>query len=82
MGLVKLTVLNYYLALKLINNGDRTMTIEEFNKTGFTGKMKMKYQGEVYDVISVDFEESLFAYSLDGDYDHLSWARCENVELI
>ena len=56
--------------------------IAEFNKTGFTGGMKMKYKNNTYDVISVDFEEELFAYSLDGDFDNLSWARCENVELI
>lgn len=58
------------------------MTIEEFNKTGFTGNMKMRYQGEVYDIVSVDFQEALFAYSLDDDCDNLSWARCENVSLV
>ena len=58
------------------------MTIEEFNKTGFTGKMKMRYKNEVYDIVSVDFQEALFAYSLDDGYDNLSWARCENVDLV
>jgi len=58
------------------------MTREEFNNTGFTGKMKMKYQGRIYDVISVDFGEALFGYSLDGSCVDLSWCRCENVELV
>lgn len=58
------------------------MNIEEFKKTGFAPGMKIKYQGRIYDVISADFEESLFGFSLDGSCVDLSWARCENVELI
>ena len=58
------------------------MTIEEFNKTGFTGKMKIKYKDEVHDLISVDFEEALFAYSLDDGYESLCWVRCENVSIV
>ena len=52
------------------------MTREEFNNTGFTGKMKMKYKYRIYDVISVDFDEALFGYSLDGSCVDLSWCRC------
>lgn len=62
------------------------MTIEEFNTTGFTGKMRCTYKGEEYLLASVDFEEKLIGILLpDNEFkdDHeLSWVRCENIELI
>lgn len=61
------------------------MTIEEFNKTGFTGQMRCTYKGEEYLLASVDFEEQLIGILLpdnqeQDDYE-LTWVRCENVEL-
>ena len=37
------------------------MTIEEFDKTGFTGMMRCLYKGKEYPIYSVDFEERLIA---------------------
>lgn len=56
------------------------MTIEEFDKTGFTGQMKIEYKGEIHELASVDFEEKLVAYSLNDE--DLNWVRCENTKLI
>ena len=58
------------------------MTIDEFNKTRWGHGMKMKYNGEVYDIISCDFKEALIGFSYGNDPENLSWARCENVELV
>jgi len=62
------------------------MTIEQFNKTGFTGKMKCRFQGEIYGVASVDFEEKLIGIyeEIQGcdNPDEISWKRCENIEII
>jgi hypothetical protein len=58
------------------------MTIEKFNSTGFGGGMWMKYQGIVYELCSVDFEEKLLAYKLNENSEQYSWARCENCEIV
>jgi len=63
------------------------MTIEEFDKTGFTGQMKCEYKGKEYDIISVDFEERIIAInetqSFDDDgRDELDWKRCENITIL
>jgi len=63
------------------------MTIEQFDKTGFTGGMKCRYKLQEYDIIMVDFEEKLIAinetktYNDDSD-DDLFWKRCENITLL
>lgn len=63
------------------------MTIEEFDATKYSGKIKVKYKGKVFDVYAVDFEQKLIAinefnYS-DTEVDfELQWKRCENVELM
>lgn len=57
------------------------MTIEEFDKTRFTGLMKVRYDGSIKAICSVDFKEKLIAFNVDNDED-LHWARCENCELI
>lgn len=51
------------------------MTIEEFNKTGFTGQMRCTYKGEEYLLASVDFEEQLIGIllpdsSVQSKYEH------------
>jgi len=61
------------------------MTIDEFNKTGFTGNMFCMYQGKKMFVMSVDFTEALFGLTeekADIPPEEWSWVRCENVELI
>jgi hypothetical protein len=55
--------------------------IDSFKTQSFTGGMKFKLNGEIYDLVSTDLEEGLVAYSVDYDED-LKWARWENVELI
>lgn len=56
------------------------MTIEQFDLTGFTGNMQVEYDGETYDLMSVNFQERLIAFNIDTD-DDLCWVRCENVRL-
>jgi hypothetical protein len=62
------------------------MTIEEFDKTGFTGNMKCEYKGKEYDIQIVDFEERLIAICENGDISdpetYLDWKRCENIKLL
>jgi hypothetical protein len=62
------------------------MTSEEFDKTGFGGKMKCEYKGKIYDIYSVDFEERLIAICETNDEidenNSLDWKRCENVTII
>lgn len=62
------------------------MTIEQFEKTSFSGNSKIIYDGKTYDVIMVDFQESLIAIDEFPDDDdenkQLSWKRCENCEIV
>jgi len=50
------------------------MTIEEFDKTGFTGQMVCIYKEKEYPIVSVDFEERLIAI-----YERPIWEYEENV---
>lgn len=36
------------------------MTIEEFSQTGFHAGMKVRYKGEIRDLVSVDFEKKSY----------------------
>ena len=61
------------------------MNIEEFQNTrmGPGDKFRKNSDGEVYDIVSIDFEESLFAYRADSEQkEAMWWVRCENVEFI
>jgi hypothetical protein len=63
------------------------MTIEEFDKTGFTGQMKCEYKGKEYDIVSIGFEERIIAINELASFDDngandLDWKRCENVKLL
>lgn len=62
------------------------MTITEFDKTGFTGKMKCLYDGNEYGIASVDFQEKLIGIyeEIQGaeSPDEISWKRCENITII
>jgi hypothetical protein len=61
------------------------MTIEEFDKTVFTGNMKCEYKCKEYDIKIVDFEERLIAICENGDISdpetYFDWKRCENITL-
>ena len=58
------------------------MTIEQFDLTGFTGNMRVEYEGKIYDIESVDFQEKLIAIDIYADANDLKWVRCENIKLI
>ena len=60
------------------------MTITEFNKTKFGSGDKIIYLGQEYPLRAIDFDEALFAYSLEGwqEGDQYSWCRCENAEIV
>lgn len=58
------------------------MTIEEFNKTGFTGGMKANHAAlpdQEFKIISVDFNEKLICIDRDDSPD---WCRCENITIV
>lgn len=66
------------------------MTIEEFTQTGFHSGMKVRYKGEIRDLVSVDFEENLIGIESEeieceecGRVETgIQWVRCENCDLI
>ena len=49
------------------------MTVEEYDKTGWTEKMKCIFQGEEYGIATVDFEERLV-----GIYEMISGVESED----
>lgn len=57
------------------------MTIDEFNDTGFGSGMFAIYKGGKYPISAVDFDEALVALEGVVEGAHLSWVRCENVEV-
>ncbi len=57
------------------------MSIGEFNTTSFTSGTRVKHNGSVYWVKSVDFEEKLIG--IEKRYDcEIEWKRYENCEII
>lgn len=66
------------------------MTIQEFSNTRFCAGMKVEYQGEIRNLVSVDFEESLIGIEFGEreceECGHISsdiyWVRCENCNII
>ena len=62
------------------------MTIEEFDKIGFTGNMKCIFQDKEYGIASVDFEERLVGIyeMISGSEreDDISWKRFENITIL
>jgi hypothetical protein len=61
------------------------MTIEEFNKTKFTGNMRCIFEMRTREILSFNFSQALIGLvedcqgSEDGD---IEWVRCENVAII
>lgn len=66
------------------------MTIEEFSQTRFHAGMKVRYKGEIRDLVSVDFEENLIGIESEEieceECGHveigIQMVRCENCDLI
>ena len=59
------------------------MTVNEFSLTRWTAGMTARYDGEIYPIVSCDFDEQLIALKgvVQNDPDAISWVRCENVAL-
>lgn len=74
-----MSVWEFYFSHQNIN-----MTIEEFQTTRFGAGMTAVYKTKIYDITSVDFEESLIELrptESDRDEDEF-WVRCENIKLL
>lgn len=56
------------------------MTKQEFDNQAWSAGMKCIYKNSEYKIISVNFEERLFAIECVDD-DEI-WVRCENIKLI
>lgn len=52
-----------------------------FDKFKWTAKLVAVYEGNEYDVVSVDFKERLVGISDTDDREDLFWVRCENMEI-
>lgn len=58
------------------------MTLEEFKNQAWGYGMKAEYKGGVFDIGSVDFEESLVGlHEVIPNLDEITWVRCENISL-
>ena len=62
------------------------MTKEEFTNQKWGAKMQCGYRGEVYRIISVNFEEMLVGLIPHDEFQdkdsEITWARCENIQLL
>jgi len=43
--------------------------------------MKAKYHGGEFDIVTVNFEESLVGLG-DDKSEEVNWVRCENIEVV
>lgn len=57
------------------------MTLDDFKEFRWGAKTMVAYQHEIYDVISVNFQESLVGFLYQDDED-IVWVRCENIEIV
>ena len=61
------------------------MTLEQFTKAEFSADTKIKIYNYVYDIFSVDFEQSLIGIiqfpEEENDMDKVRWIRFENCEI-
>lgn len=62
------------------------MTIDEFNRTGWTGGMIARYHGDsqLYPIATCDFGEQLVGLKgvVQNEPEEVSWVRCENITLV
>ena len=57
------------------------MTLEEYKSISFRKGVAVKYFGELFSVIAVNFEEKLFALETNDSADPI-WVRYESAELV
>jgi hypothetical protein len=57
------------------------MTKEQFEKQEWKSGMKAKYHGGEFDIVTVNFEESLVGLG-DDKSEEVNWVRCENIEVV
>lgn len=61
------------------------MTNKTFDNTAFSSKTKVKYEGEVYSIVSVDYTQRLIGLLIpansENTVDTQYWVRCEGVEV-
>jgi hypothetical protein len=55
------------------------MTVEQYNKTAFTGGMQAMVDGKLYEVASADFEDKTFGLLVGKK---VKWFPCEAVSEI
>ena len=60
------------------------MSIEEFDKTSWRGGDAVFFDGEIFPVASVDFDEKLIGIirEIENDPDQITWKRCENCDKV
>jgi hypothetical protein len=58
------------------------MTIDQFDCMSFKSDMKAMYDGQEFDVVSVDFEEKLIGLEDPEFPEETKWVRCENCQII
>ena len=56
------------------------MSIDEFNRAGFTGGTRVEFLNLKFEVISVDFAEQTITIDIDGYAIEAPIALCEMVE--
>jgi len=56
------------------------MSIDEFNRAGFTGGTRVEFLNLKFEVISVDFEEQTITIDIDDYAITVPIALCEMVE--
>lgn len=57
------------------------MTLEQYKSINFRKGVTVKYLGELFSAVAVNFEEMLFALETGDSVDPI-WVRYENAELI
>lgn len=57
------------------------MTLKEYRSIDFRKGVTVKYLGELFSVVAVNFEEMLFALETNDSADPF-WVRYENAELV
>ena len=70
---------------RISTQNHHTMTIQEFNNTRFGNGDKAIYNGQEYDISSVDFVEALVGIEENipgAEPEEISWKRCENITYV
>jgi hypothetical protein len=54
------------------------MSREEFKRMKFSGQMEGRFNGELYPLAQVDFEEDLIGI-IEPHSEDIQWKRCESI---